>query len=367
MKNKIKSFLLLTLILLLSIVTTSCDGKTPEDGYVTDQYILENCIKNLDECYASLTKAVNQAPAVSIVPVDNGYNLLLSQKYLGVYSYFDRVYVKYFTTPEQAAKYDSSIVWTWDDSVETFVILLNDSKYVLDLSSHNENEVFKVQLVSKATNQVRLIDEKENIIAHYIHNEDDTKKHYLGVKKAENDKVYLDGKLYCTTEITTYSYTATLNYLAIEEDLLPKEISKSKLAFIDSPNNYSKSCSSYFLRVPLHITIDNWILYDDKGNYDTTNSTKYILESKIYQPNGGYLDTIYYYPRENGGFYLKAFGVNKSLKIDRPTVIEPNAKWNIIIEYDENGYLVSETFQTLNAFKDPDSKTIYGKTVYKYE
>ena len=130
---------------------------------------------------------------------------------------------------------------------------------------------------------------------------------------------------------------------------------------------YSKSCSSYFLRVPLHITIDNWILYDDKGNYDTTNSTKYVLESKIYQPNGGYLDTIYYYPRENGGFYLKAFGVNKSLKIDRPTIIEPNAKWNIIIEYDENGYLVSETFQTLNAFKDPDSKTIYGKTVYNYE
>ena len=219
MKNKIKSFLLLTLILFIMIVTTSCDGKTPEDGYVTDQYIYENIILNFDD---------------SFVP-------------------------------------------------------------------------------------------------------------------------------------TKYSYTATLNYLGVEAEELPKEISKSKLDFIDSPDKYSKSCSSYFLRVPMRITKENWILYDEKGNYDITNSTKYVLESKIYQPNGGYLDTIYYYPRENGGFYLKAFGVNKSLKIDRPTIIEPNAKWNIVIEYDENGYLVSETFQTLNAFKDPDSKTIYGKTVYKYE
>ena len=219
MKNKFLSFLLLTITLIISFTLTSCDGKKPENGYVTDQYILENVINKIDS---------------SIVP-------------------------------------------------------------------------------------------------------------------------------------STYSYTANLNYMAVEAAELPKEISKSNLAFIDSPDKYSKSCSSYFLRVPLHLTKENWILYDTNGKYDVTNSTKYILESKIYQPNGGYLDTIYYYPRENGGFYLKAFGVNKSLKIDRPTIIEPNAKWNIVIEYDENGYLVSETFQTLNAFKDPDNKTIYGKTVYTYE
>ena len=46
--------------------------------------------------------------------------------------------------------------------------------------------------------------------------------------------------------------------------------------------------------------------------------------------------------------------------------MEINAKWNIIAEYDENGYLISETFQTLNAYKAPDTETIYGKCTYTY-
>ena len=43
-----------------------------------------------------------------------------------------------------------------------------------------------------------------------------------------------------------------------------------------------------------------------------------------------------------------------------------NEKMWIDVEYDENGYLISETFQTLNAYKAPDSESIYGKCTYKY-
>ena len=104
----------------------------------------------------------------------------------------------------------------------------------------------------------------------------------------------------------------------------------------------------------------------EEGKLNTVTSTKYILESRCYQAAGGYLDKIYYYLRDGGGFYLKAFGVNKSLKLKNPIEIEINAKWNIIAEYDENGFLVSETFQTLNAYKAPDTESIYGKCTYTY-
>lgn len=226
MKNKLRSFLLLTTLFIFGFILTSCDGKTPEKGYVSEQYILENVINNID----------------------------------------------------------SSIV------------------------------------------------------------------------------------------AKTYSIKGNLNYLAVKSDNLPKTIEKLDRTFVDSPTAYDVIHSSYYLDLPLHITKENWIIYTDE-KYDINLSTKYALESRIYQPNGGYLDKIYYYKRDGGGFYLKAFGVNKVLKLgtvkqkpedNKPTNIEPNAKWNIICEYDANGYLISETFETLNAHKDADNKTIYGKATYTY-
>lgn len=226
MKNKLRSFLLLTVIFLFGIILTSCGGKKPEKGYVSSDYILENVIKNIDST-----------------------------------------------------------------------------------------------IVAK-----------------------------------------------------TYSFEGNLNYLGVDSEKLPTTIKKENLSFVDSPTSYDEIHSSYYLDLPLHLTKENWIVYTDNA-YDINLSTKYALESRIYQPNGGYLDTIYYYNRTNGGFYLKAFGVNKRIKMgtvtgknnaDKPTVIEPNAKWNIICEYDANGYLISETFETINAHKDPDTKTIYGKAVYTY-
>lgn len=163
------------------------------------------------------------------------------------------------------------------------------------------------------------------------------------------------------------SYTGTLNYFDYEEILVPRSVSKSNQDFIDSKDQYSADCTSYYLSLPLHITSSNWVnVKNQAGVVDADLSTKYRLESRIYQPNSGYNDRVYYYLREGGGFYLKAFGVNKALRINQPSGITCHAKWNIVIEYDENGFLISESFATLNAHKEADSKSCYGQATYSY-
>ena len=59
--------------------------------------------------------------------------------------------------------------------------------------------------------------------------------------------------------------------------------------------------------------------------------------------------------------------------MQKPWIIDKNnnnitmrAKWNITIEYDKNGYLVSEFFETINAHHDPDSKSCYGSATYTF-
>ena len=167
---------------------------------------------------------------------------------------------------------------------------------------------------------------------------------------------------------TKYDCEGFLNYLAINDPVLPKTVSLKSKSINDDPYKHDSRCESYYLRLPLRITSYNWMLYNDEGKYDIKTSTKYFLESRCYQSAGKYvdLDKIYYYEREGGGFYLKAFGVNKALKLSNPVEMLMNAKWNIIAEYDENGYLISETFQTLNAYKASDTESIYGKCTYKY-
>ena len=165
---------------------------------------------------------------------------------------------------------------------------------------------------------------------------------------------------------TNYDYEGYFNYLAVEDPLLDKTVSKTNAKINDDATKHNTKCESYYLRLPLRITAKNWRLYTEEGKLNMNTSTKYILESRCYQAAGGYLDKIYYYQREGGGFYLKAFGVNKSLKLKNPVEIEINAKWNIIAEYDENGFLISETFQTLNAYKASDTRSIYGKCTYTY-
>ena len=167
-------------------------------------------------------------------------------------------------------------------------------------------------------------------------------------------------------EYEKYDCEGYFNYLGIDDPALKKTINRTKYPVNSDYSKHNSKCESYYLRLPLRITPKNWRIYDKDGKMVITTSTKYNLESRCYQSAGGYLDKVYYYLRDGGGFYLKAFGVNKSLKLKNPVEIEINAKWNIIAEYDENGYLISETFETLNAHSAPDSESIYGKTTYTY-
>ena len=206
------------------------------------------------------------------------------------------------------------------------------------------------------------------------------------------------------TLYTKYTVTGSFNYFAYAEELVPSTINRVNRElddFILSPwvctfcgttNEFeSSNCShvevnsstgketqcigsrpndkftcSYYLNLPLHITKDTWSVLTPQGKVDTTYSLSYLLEGRIHAPNSGYPEHVYYYNRAEGGFILKAFGVNKALRIINPSDVVCHAKWNITVEYDENGYLLSETFETINSHKDPDTKTVYGSATYSY-
>lgn len=181
---------------------------------------------------------------------------------------------------------------------------------------------------------------------------------YVPLSQIEEEVIKLmDGSVV----YSTYTVTGVFNYFQYDENEIPREFTRRNLPFVDSPDQYNFSCSSYMLKLPLHITYKNWT------EPSITLTTKYNLEGRIYQPGGGYLDAVYYYLREDGGFIIRAFGVNKILEISKPASISSSAKWNITVEYDKDGYLISESFETLNAHKADDSETIYGSATYSYQ
>ncbi len=166
-----------------------------------------------------------------------------------------------------------------------------------------------------------------------------------------------------TKEVTSYGYDGSLNYFEFNDSIVPRTISKSNQKFEDSSEYYQLSCSSYYLRVPLHINKVNW--YSDKQDSSNNSlSTKAQLEGKIYRPDS--LDQVYYYHRDGGGFIIKTFGVNKGLIIFQKDSITCRGKWNITIEYDEYGYLVSEKFETINSSEKNKKDCCYGSASYRF-
>lgn len=161
---------------------------------------------------------------------------------------------------------------------------------------------------------------------------------------------------------TNYSVIGNFNYFNL--DSMPSTISRTNVEFTDSPDVFANSCSSHFLRIPLHLTQTNW----NSEAVDETNgrsiATRYVLESRIIRPAS--IDKVYYYETEGGGFIVKAFGANKELRIYRPSEITCNAKWNIEIEYDAKGYLVREFFETVNTKDNNKKDCCYGEANYTF-
>lgn len=179
----------------------------------------------------------------------------------------------------------------------------------------------------------------------------------------EDELAQIASKFATETKYTKYSYEGNLNYFDYDDSLVPRTISKKNVELIDSLEEYNDKCSSYYLRLPLHLTIANWTT-EGVGSDGLSISTRYQLEAKLYRPKG--YDSIYYYAREDGGFIIRVFGVNKALIIKRPSDITCRGKWDIEAEYDANGYLVRETFATVNKSEKDKSSCCYGEAVYTY-
>lgn len=162
---------------------------------------------------------------------------------------------------------------------------------------------------------------------------------------------------------SSYDVEGNLNYFNIDEETIERTVNYTDRKFNDSTEVFNRNCASYYLNVPLHITLTNWQT-EAVNSSNLPNSTKYQLESKIIRPAG--LDKVYYYKRDGGGFIIRAFAVNKALIVENPVEINCRAKWNIIIEYDSNGFLVYEKFDTLNASEANKSESCYGQASYSY-
>jgi len=161
-----------------------------------------------------------------------------------------------------------------------------------------------------------------------------------------------------TTDYNKYSYDGKFQFLGFDPTLIPNEEYKKK-DFVDSLDCYSSSSSSYYLRMPLHLTKENWT------NENKLLSTKAKIESMLLT-EGKTLDKVYYYTDAEGNLIIRTFAANKALIIENPSGVISHGKWNVTITYNKDGYLVSEVFATINAHKDPDSQSCYGQATYSF-
>jgi hypothetical protein len=166
-----------------------------------------------------------------------------------------------------------------------------------------------------------------------------------------------------TADYEKYSFDGTFQYLGLGEDLIEGESSKKNKEFVDALGQYDSKSSSYYLRMPLHITYENWTCFDEATK--SANSTKVKIESMLLT-YGKTLDEVYYYTDADGNLIIRTFGANKALYIKNPSEVICHAKWNVTITYNSKGYLVSEVFETINAHKEPDSETCYGQATYRF-
>ena len=202
-----------------------------------------------------------------------------------------------------------------------------------------------------------------------------------GCDKKDPDKGYLSDeqvleivKNFDEKNVNNYgrvAFVGNIQYYGLPSDIVTPSVEKSKVFMFtkDKANNIS-AATSYYLGVPLKLTYESWTadIHEDP-EVVTYNSTKYFLESKLIttsEDKGYGICKCYYYAREDGGLTIKTFAQNKKLQIKNPTRLNSNAKWNIEIQYNANGYLVSEKFETINKGIEDDSKTCYGEATYEF-
>ena len=171
-----------------------------------------------------------------------------------------------------------------------------------------------------------------------------------------------------TTDYNKYSYDGKFQFLGFDPTLIPNEEYKKK-DFVDSLDCYSSSSSSYYLRMPLHLTKENWT------NENKLLSTKAKIESMLLT-EGKTLDKVYYYTDAEGNLIIRTFAANKALIIENPSGVGTvgNAKcgdiMRIYLDIDENGIIQDVKFKTFGcgaavATSSMATELVIGKTIYE--
>ncbi len=121
---------------------------------------------------------------------------------------------------------------------------------------------------------------------------------------------------------------------------------------ISKTNQDLEGLSSFYLSLPLKIDTTNL-----EDSYDTILS-RWVTTSSV--------DTVHTYKTDEGGLTFNVYSINKRLFINK-FGIESSAKWNAEMVYDANGYLISESFETINRKGDSNlADCIFGECVYTY-
>jgi hypothetical protein len=192
-----------------------------------------------------------------------------------------------------------------------------------------------------------------------------------------------------TADYSKYSYEGTLNFLGFEDSLIPHEI-YGKKDFNDSLHGYyNKKNTSSYLRMPLHLTLDNWTIDEtdiaeaseaevllEATEERLSNAEDQLFENEITQEEfdvieaeckkiildcneiiagaeysnttyhkiqsmlltiGETLDQVYFYAAEDGGLIVRTFGAKKALIINESDII-CHGKWNVTLTYNNEGY-----------------------------
>ena len=337
------------------LLFASCDKKKPDKGYLSNDEVLKIVegfspttdfasysvkgnfqYKAMEEDIITPTIDLVNEPFFDSMGSSSGIGVNTTDKITSKSLYF-KLYIedkKLYNAGLITAKFDPKtpyVYGTYEESV---------NKYSYMSITKNENGEYEVVLTEDFDSATKVFVTTES------------KKYYINFLVDEK-KVYVD--IQVKDGIPQFVLTETPDGPFTSYNMKNAVFTKK----IDGVTYYfeiSNPTESYYLRLPMHITYNSWTV---------KNGHKTRIE-EILLTIGQTLDEVYYYTDAQGNLIIRTFGANKALIIKNPTKVTCHAKWNVTIVYDKNGYLVSEKFETINAHKEPDSKTCYGEAKYTF-
>lgn len=120
--------------------------------------------------YMDTTENVSEAVDVIIVASGAGYNLMVNGEYVGVVVSGTHVNGVYYKSVEEAAEAGADLVWSWNDSLKSFTMMVNDEEYVLGTRNDKTYTTVGPVLVSKEPFYVVLTEKSEGpVVPEHTH------------------------------------------------------------------------------------------------------------------------------------------------------------------------------------------------------